>query len=232
MQRFNWCVISTCGNGCYFLVTQSHLHMTSGWFAKSAHLYRWWQLQWIHFELETDRSCLATKPGILASTCKVFDFWLCNPRVSDRGGNGLHWPSGMPLESTWITARVEVPPTGGSTSYFQILGATAFDNLLASEEGVWTFFLRVGNCTGLRGVSVESITSIEVDTRCWTAKQGPVVVAAKRGSQWHTQLNIATSPRHKCRHWIVRLWTVVLNCTFPDSRISLLSVPYLLWIEN
>jgi len=64
------------------------------------------------------------------------------------------------------------------TSYIQILGATAIDNLLASEQVVWTFFLRVGDCTGLLGVTVESISSGEIGTRHWTGEQGAAAVVA------------------------------------------------------
>jgi len=44
-----------------------------------------------------------------------------------------------------------------------ILGATAFDNLLASDQVIWTFFLRVGDCTRLLGATVEGITDGEWD---------------------------------------------------------------------
>jgi len=43
--------------------------------------------------------------GELPPTCKAFDFWLCNPRVSGRGGSGPGRQSGMPQECTGITAR-------------------------------------------------------------------------------------------------------------------------------
>jgi hypothetical protein len=33
-------------------------------------------------ELATDRDCFGTCPRILGSTCKAFDYSLCNPRVS------------------------------------------------------------------------------------------------------------------------------------------------------
>jgi len=67
----------------------------------------------------------------------------------------------MPRECTWITAREETRSEGGCTSYIQILGATAIDDLLASEQVVWTFFLRVGVHTGLLGATVEGITDGE-----------------------------------------------------------------------
>jgi len=43
----------------------------------------------------------------------------------------------------------------------QILGATPFDDLLASEQVVGIFFLRVGDLTGLLGATVEGITGSE-----------------------------------------------------------------------
>ena len=64
-------------------------------------------------ELETDRDCFGTSPRILASTCKAFEFWLCNPTVSGRGGSGPGRPSGMPRECTWITDREEACSEGG-----------------------------------------------------------------------------------------------------------------------
>jgi len=39
-------------------------------------------------------------------------------------------------------------------------------------------FLRVGDCTGLLGVTVESISSGEIGTRHWTGEQGAVEVVA------------------------------------------------------
>jgi len=40
----------------------------------------------------------------------------------------------------------------------QTLGATAFDDLLASDEVVAAFALRIGECTGLLGAALEDIT--------------------------------------------------------------------------
>jgi len=51
--------------------------------------------------------CLGTTPRILGSTCKAFDFWLCNPMVSGKGGSGPGRPSDMPRKCTLITAREE-----------------------------------------------------------------------------------------------------------------------------
>jgi hypothetical protein len=40
----------------------------------------------------------------------------------------------------------------------QTPGATAFDDLLSSDEVVATFALRIGECTGLLGATLEDIT--------------------------------------------------------------------------
>jgi hypothetical protein len=86
-------------------------------------------------ELETDRSCLGTKPEILVLSCKGFDFWLCNDGVSGRGGIGPRKPSGMPREYTLMVAREEAcSERGGSVLDIQILGAIAFTDLLPSEQ--------------------------------------------------------------------------------------------------
>jgi hypothetical protein len=52
---------------------------------------------------------------------------------------------------------------GGGIPDISILGATACDDLLASEQVVGTFFPRVGDCTGLLGATVEGITDGECD---------------------------------------------------------------------
>ena len=95
-------------------------------------------------------------------TCKAFNFWLCNPRVSGRGGSGPGRPSAIPRECTWITAMEETCSKGGGVVLdILILGPNAFDDQLASEEAVWTFFLRVGVHIGLLGATMEGITDGE-----------------------------------------------------------------------
>jgi hypothetical protein len=60
------------------------------------------------------------------------------------------------------TAREEAcSEGGGGIPDIEILGATAFDDVLASEQVVVTFFLTVGDCTGLLGATVEGITDGE-----------------------------------------------------------------------
>ena len=62
------------------------------------------------------------------------------------------------------TAREEACFEGGAgIPDIQILGATAYDDLLASEQVVGTFLLRVGDFTGLLGATVEGITEGEWD---------------------------------------------------------------------
>jgi len=57
------------------------------------------------------------------------------------------------------TAREEAGSKGaGGIPDIQILGATAFDHVLASQQVVGTFFLRVRDCSGLLGATVERIT--------------------------------------------------------------------------
>jgi len=69
-----------------------------------------------------------------------------------------------PGNAPGCTAREEAcSKSGTGIPDIQILGATAFDDLLASELVVGTFFPRVGDCTGLLGTTVEGITDGESD---------------------------------------------------------------------
>jgi len=90
--------------------------------------------------------------------------------VSGSGGSGLSRPSYIPRDCTWITAREEICSKGDCTSCIQILGPTVIDDLLASEQVVRPFFLRVGGCTALLGVAVESISSGEIRITHWTGE--------------------------------------------------------------
>jgi len=155
--------------------------------------------------------CLGTTPRILGSTCKAFDFWLCNPRVSGRGGSRPGRPSGLPRDCTWITAREEVRSESGCTSSIQILGAGAIDDLLASEQVIWTFFLRVRVCIGLLGVTVESITSGQRSTGHRTGKQGaPAATARNRFPRVYSckRCRLAETRRE---YWMVGLGRIVVN---------------------
>jgi len=69
-----------------------------------------------------------------------------------------------PGNAPGCTAREEACSERGSgIPDIEILGATAFDDLLASEQVVGKFFLRLGDCTGLLGTTVEGITDGESD---------------------------------------------------------------------
>jgi hypothetical protein len=78
------------------------------------------------------------------------------------------------------TAREEVcSEAGGGIPDIQILRATAFDDLLATEQVVGTFFLRVGDCTRLLGATVEGITDSE-----WDRPQALDGRAGSSGGSW------------------------------------------------
>jgi len=85
----------------------------------------------------------------------------------------------MPWECTWITDWQEVcSEGGGGVLNSSILGTNTFDDQLASEDIVWTLFLRVRVCIRLLGVTIESILSGEISTRHWTGDEGAVAVVA------------------------------------------------------
>jgi hypothetical protein len=71
--------------------------------------------------------------------------------------------SNAPGSTAWEEACSQ---GGGSIPDIQILGATSFNDLLACEQVVGTFFLTVVDCTGLLGATVEGITDGEWD-RPW-----------------------------------------------------------------
>jgi len=85
------------------------------------------------------------------------------------GGGGVaavHWvdlhecPPNVPRSMSREEACSE---EGGGIPDIQILGTTAFADLLPSPQVVGTFFPRVGNSTGLQGATVEGITDGESD---------------------------------------------------------------------
>ena len=121
--------------------------------------------------------------------CNELDFWLCDPRVSGRGGSGPGRPSGMPRECTLIMAWDEMYSEGGGVVLDEsILGTNAFDDQLASEEVVCTFFLRGGVCIGLLGVTVQSISGDEIGTRHRTGEQEATAeVAEEEHPGWNLE---------------------------------------------
>jgi hypothetical protein len=70
------------------------------------------------------------------------------------------------------------------TPDIEILGATALDDLLASDETIETFTLRIGECSGLLGATVE-VTTLEnpgeietINPKGRTSEQGAAAVVA------------------------------------------------------
>ena len=60
----------------------------------------------------------------------------------------------------------------------QLLGATAFDHRLASEEVVEASAIRLGECQVLLGASLEGITEGEGNPRMLNARAGAAAVVA------------------------------------------------------
>jgi hypothetical protein len=60
----------------------------------------------------------------------------------------------------------------------RLLGATAFDHLSATEEVVEAFAIRLGECQGLLGASLEGITEGERNHRMLNARAGAAAVVA------------------------------------------------------
>jgi len=83
-------------------------------------------------------------------------------------------PNGKPRES-----GEDIP-----TPDIEILGATTFNDLLASVETIETFALRIGECSGLLGATME-VTTLEdpgeienINPKRWTSEQGAAAVVA------------------------------------------------------
>jgi hypothetical protein len=118
----------------------------------------------------------------------------------------VQWYEGQDDEST----NVRLPDIGGSTPTInstseipvdpdgkpresgedspapdiEILGATAFDDILASDVTIETFILQIGECSGLLGATVE-VTTLEnpgeietINQKRGTSEQGAAAVAA------------------------------------------------------
>jgi len=123
-----------------------------------------------------------------------------------RSGMIVQWSEGQYDVST----NVQLPDIGGSTPTInsmseipvdpdgkpresgeeshtpdiEILGATAFDDLLASDETIETFGLRIGECSALLGATME-VTTLEdpgeietIKPKRWTSEQGAAAVVA------------------------------------------------------
>jgi len=88
------------------------------------------------------------------------------------------------------TSEISVDPNGqpresgedSPTPDIEIFGATAFDDLLASDETIETFALRIGECSGLLRATME-VTTLEdpgeietINRKRWMSEQGATAV--------------------------------------------------------
>jgi len=104
-----------------------------------------------------------------------------NVRLPDIGGS-------MPTINSM--SEISVDPDGerresgedSPTRDIEILGATAFDDLLASDETIETFAIQIGECSGLLGATME-VTTLEdpgeietVNQKRRTSEQGAAAV--------------------------------------------------------
>jgi len=104
------------------------------------------------------------------------------------------------------TTNVDPPPD------IQLLGATTFDHLLASEEVVEAFAIQLGECQGLLGASLEGISEGEGNPRMLNAWVGAAAVVA--AEEWHCDgawMTATGSPRHEGRNWLTGLGPIVTN---------------------
>jgi len=124
---------------------------------------------------------------------------------------------------------------GGGTPDTEVLGATAFDDVLASEQVVGTFFLRVGDCSGLLGATVEGITDGEwdrpkaLDGRAGSSGSSCSRRVYEQCGPWMTATSTARHEGSTGWRGLALLWRTVLN---PDSWRCLHTTPYQVWIDN
>jgi len=121
-------------------------------------------------------------------------------------------------------AKLEAcPEGGGSIPDIQMLRATAFDDLLASEEVIGTFFLRVGDCTGLLGATLEGITEVEWDwpqvLDAWAGSSGGS--CGRRVSTQEPRITATGTPRHTGSTGWWGLGLPLVNC----FKYRLLDIP-------
>jgi len=106
-----------------------------------------------------------------------------------------------------------------SSPDIQILGATAFDHLLAGDEVAETVFLRLGDCTGMFGVTGERSHeqgeyACTLDVRAGAAVVVPVQEIHIDGA-WMTATG---SPSHEWNTGTAGLSPIVANRSNPGSR--------------
>jgi len=123
---------------------------------------------------------------------------------------------------------------GGGIPDIEILRATAFDDLLANEQVVGTFFLGVGDCTVLLGATVEGITHGEWDRPQaldgWAgSSSGHCGRAVSRTEPWMTATGMPRGEGRTAWRALPLLWRTFSNLS---SWIFVLTAPYRLWMEN
>jgi hypothetical protein len=105
--------------------------------------------------------------------------WTKGRLTALRTPNGPQWAKipeadrASPLpERSEENTNYEPPPD------IKLLGSTAFGHLLASEEVVEAFAIRLEECQGLLGASLEGITEGEGNPRMLNARAGEAAVVA------------------------------------------------------
>jgi hypothetical protein len=118
-------------------------------------------VQW--YEGRYDESTNVRLPGIGGST----------PTINTTSEIPVD-PDGKPRDSSGDSATPDI----------EILGGTAFDDLLARDETIETFALPIGECSGLLGATME-VTTLEdpgeietINPKGWTSEQGAAAVVA------------------------------------------------------
>jgi len=129
----------------------------------------------------------ACQSGMIVQWYEGWDDESTNIRLPDIGDSTLTISS---------TSEIAVDPDGkpresgedSPTPDIGILGATAFDNLLASDETIETFALCVGECSGLLEATME-VTTLEdsgeivtINPKCWMSEQEAAAEVAGLGS--------------------------------------------------
>jgi len=93
------------------------------------------------------------------------------------------------------------PPPG-----IQLLRPTALDHLWASEEEVEAFPIRLNECQGWLGASLEDINVGERNPKMLNTQAGAAAVIA--AEEWHSDsvwMTATGSPIHERRHWTPRV---------------------------
>jgi len=100
----------------------------------------------------------------------------------------------MLRKCVWIIDKKEVCSKGGSgVPDISILATNAFDDQLASEEVVWTFFVAVRVRIGLLSLTMGSISGGNIRTRHWTGEEvAAAVVPAKDSREGNLECRLPT----------------------------------------